>query len=88
MPLELDPHETKEIVASLQRYFEKELASELSDLRAKLLLEYILQEIAPFAYNRGVKDAETFVRTKLDDLTGTCFEDGLTYWLKKKRVRG
>jgi uncharacterized protein (DUF2164 family) len=88
MPLELDPHETREIVASLQRYFEKELESELSDLRAKLLLEYILQEIAPFAYNRGVKDAETFVRTKLDDLTGTCFEDGLTYWLKKKRTRG
>ena len=85
MPIELDKQETKEVVASLQRYFKEELEEEISEMRAKFLLDYMLEEIAPFAYNKGVKDAETYFRGKLEDLSGTCFEDGLTYWQKRKK---
>jgi uncharacterized protein (DUF2164 family) len=85
MPIELNKQETKEVLASLHKYFGEEFEEELSELRAKFLLDYILKEIAPFAYNRGVKDAEMFFRGKLEDLSGTCFEDGLTYWSKKKK---
>ena len=85
MPIELDKQETKEVVASLQRYFREELEEEITEMRAKFLLDYILKEIAPFAYNKGVRDAETFFRGKIEDLSGTCFEHGLTYWLKKKK---
>ena len=85
MPIELDKHETKEVVVSLQYYFREELDQDLSEMRAKFLLEYILKEIAPFAYNKGVKDAETFFRAKIEDLPGTCFEDALTYWQKKRK---
>jgi uncharacterized protein (DUF2164 family) len=83
MPIELDKQE--EVVASLQRYFREELEEEISEMSAKFLLDYIFKEIAPFAYNKGVKDAETFFRGKIEDLSGTCFEDGLTYWVKKKQ---
>ena len=85
MPIELDKQDTKEILASLRHYFREELDQELSEMRAKFLLDYILKEIAPFAYNKGVKDAELFFRGKLEDLSGTCFEDGLTYWQKRKK---
>ena len=85
MPIELNQQETKDAVASLQRYFSEELDQEISEMRAKFLLEYILREIAPLAYNQGVKDAESFFRGKIEDLSGTCFEEGLTYWLKKKK---
>jgi len=85
MPIELDKNETKEVVASLQHYFREELDQEISEMRAKFLLDYILREIAPFAYNKGVKDAEAFFRGKIEDLSGTCFEDPLTYWQKKGR---
>lgn len=89
MPIELDKTETKEVVFSLQRYFreelDQELDQELGEMRAKFLLDYILQEIAPLAYNKGVGDAEAFLRGKIEDLSGTCFEDGLTYWTKKKK---
>jgi len=85
MAIELTKPETKEVVASLQHYFREELDQEISEMRAKFLLDYILQEIAPLAYNQGVKDAETFFRGKIEDLPGTCFEDGLTYWQKKKK---
>ena len=85
MPIELDKQDTKEILASLRHYFREELDQELSEMRSKFLLDYMLEEIAPFAYNKGVKDAETYFRGKLEDLSGTCFEDGLTYWQKRKK---
>lgn len=85
MAIELTKEETDSIIPSLQRFFREELDEELSEMRAKFLLSYFLKEIAPFAYNKGVKDAESFFRGKLEDLPATCFEDGLTYWLKKRK---
>jgi uncharacterized protein (DUF2164 family) len=52
-------------------------------MKAKFLLDYFLREIGPFPYNQGVKDAEEYFRGKLEDLSGTCFEDGLNYWKKR-----
>ncbi len=85
MAIELDPQETKDALASLQHYFREELEMELSEMRARFLLEYILKEIGPLAYNRGVKDAEDFLRGKLEDLSATCFEHGLSYWATKSK---
>jgi uncharacterized protein (DUF2164 family) len=87
MAIELEKSEIKEIVASLQRYCREELELELGEMRAKFLLDYVLEEIAPLAYNQGVKDAGNFLRVKLEDLPGTCFEDGLTYWATRKSKR-
>ena len=84
MAIELTKEETASIVPSLQKYFREELDHELSEMRAKMVLSYFLKEIGPFAYNKGVKDAESFFRGKVEDLTATCFQDGLTYWVKKR----
>ena len=85
MPIQLTPQETDETIHSLKKYFSAELDTELGDLKAKFLLDYIVKEIAPLAYNQGVKDAEAFFRAKLEDLPATCFEPSLTYWQQKKR---
>ena len=85
MAVELGKEESKEVIASLQRYCRENLDLELGEMRARFLLDYILMEIAPLAYNQGVKDAEEFLRIKMEDLSGTCFEEGLTYWAAKKK---
>ncbi len=85
MSLELDKQQTSALLGSLRRYAREELDIDLSELRAKLFLDYLLQEVGPFAYNRGVKDAEKYFRAKMEDLSATCFEDGLTYWTKRKK---
>ena len=85
MAIELTKQEIENIVPSLQRYFREERDEELGELQAKLLLDYLLKEIAPFAYNRGVRDAEKYFRAKVEDLSSTCFEDELTYWVRKKK---
>ena len=85
MAIELTKQETEEIIPSLQKYFREELEQDLSEMRAKFLLDYIVKEIAPYAYNKGVKDSEAYFRSKVEDLTSTCFEDGLTYWVRKRQ---
>jgi uncharacterized protein (DUF2164 family) len=84
MPIALTAPETQEAIHSLQKYFASELEHEIGELQAKLLLDYILKEIAPMAYNQGVKHAEDFLRGRLEDLPATVFEPGLTYWRKKR----
>jgi len=83
--MELSKQETEEIIPSLRKFFREELDVELSEMRAGFLLDFIQKEIAPYAYNRGVHDAESFIRNKLEDLPATCFEEGLTYWTKKRK---
>ena len=85
MALEITKQETEEIVHSLKKYFSSELDQELSDLNAKFLLDYILKEIAPLAYNLGVKHSEEYFRARLEDLGATVFEPGLTYWQQKRK---
>jgi len=85
MAIELTKEEVADVIPSLRRYFKEELELEISEMRAKFLLNYFLKDIAPFAYNKGVKDAESYFRGRVEDLSGTCFEPALTYWLKKKK---
>jgi len=85
MAIELSKEEEATIVPSIQRYFREELEQDLGEMRAKLLLDYFLKEVGPLAYNKGVSDAESYFRAKVEDLSGTCFEVGLRYWHKKKK---
>lgn len=85
MAIELNPQESAEAIHSLRKYFTAELESDLSELQARLLLDYFLKEIGPLAYNRGVHDAEEFLRGRLEDLSATCYEPPLTFWQSRKR---
>jgi uncharacterized protein (DUF2164 family) len=85
MAIELKKQETADLIPSLQKYFREELDQDLSELQARFLLKFILQEIAPFAYNQGVADAEAFFRSKIEDLPGTCFEPPQGYWPSKRK---
>lgn len=82
MPIQLDKEETAEVVLSIQQYLAEAFDGEVGELKARLLLDYVLKEIAPYAYNQGVNDAEAYFRQKADDLKGTCFQPPLTYWTK------
>lgn len=83
----LTDSEKADAIHSLQRYFSEELDSELSDMQAGFMLDYLVKEFGPFAYNRGVEDARSFFATKMEDLGGICFEQGLTHWGDSGSVR-
>lgn len=85
------PHEQKdEAINSLQRYFSENLDFELGEMQANSLLKYIIQELGPISYNRGIEDAQRFLLSKAEDLPGTFFEEPFDFWSGSKtagRVR-
>ena len=73
-----------EIVTSLRRYFTENFDSNLSEMQAGFLLEYLMTEIGPFAYNQGVEDAQKYFLRMTEDLPGTCFQEPMTHWKTRK----
>jgi uncharacterized protein (DUF2164 family) len=80
MTIELTDDQRKQAVASLKRYAAEELDNPIGDLKAGLLLDFILAEIGPSVYNLAVGDAQAYLRDRLADLEATCFHEEFTYW--------
>jgi uncharacterized protein (DUF2164 family) len=74
---------TARAIASLRRYFADELDQDLGELPARLLLDFILKEIGPSVYNAAVGDAQTFMRDRVADLEGACFEPEFGYFTRE-----
>jgi uncharacterized protein (DUF2164 family) len=80
MSLPMSKERKEEVIRSTQRFFAEKLEIELSELQAAFLVDYVFHEIAPFAYNQGVEDAQKHLVQLAEDLPGTCFQEPLTYW--------
>jgi uncharacterized protein (DUF2164 family) len=87
MPIDLPDEARKRAIASLRRYCGEHLDTDVGDLKAALLLDFFLKEIAPSVYNAAIGDAQTYVRDRLDDLEGVCHEDEFAYWPKASPAR-
>lgn len=82
MAIEL-PKETKErLVASIKRYFEEALERQIGDLKASLLLDFILKEMGPSIFNQAIADAQARMSEMVDEIDGTCYEPEFGYWKK------
>ena len=77
----------KHALTSLKRFWTENLDAEVGDLQAMALLDFFLKEIGPSVYNLGVADAQTYLRDRLVDLEGTCYEPEFAYWPKSSSVR-
>ncbi len=78
--MQLPDMEKREALDSILRYMSEEIDVDVSEMQAELILDYFTKELAPFAYNKGIQDAQQFLLMKAEDLGGACFEEGLTYW--------
>ncbi|HVX38250.1 MAG TPA: DUF2164 domain-containing protein [Gemmatimonadaceae bacterium] len=89
MNITLSPDATKQAVASIKRYFLEELDHEIGDLKAGLVLDYVLKEIGPSIYNSAIADAQAYMRDRVADLDGACSAPEFAYWPKSsvRRVR-
>lgn len=66
--IELKDDEKKVLIAEIKSFFLDEFDEELGDLRADIVLDFILEKAGPKIYNRGVNDAQTWFKEKFDDL--------------------
>ncbi len=83
--MKLDKETRKRLIASIRRYADEELELDMGELKASLLLDYIVEEVGPSVYNAAIRDARAYFFAKVEDLEGTCWEDELPYWPQRDR---
>lgn len=91
--IELKKQARADAMTSLKRYFEEEIREPLGDLRAGLLLDFVLEEIGPAIYNQAIADAQARMTARVADLEGELYADEFQYWVrqaakKKKQATG
>ena len=82
MAIELDKAQRTDAIASIERYFEQHLEQRIGNIQAGALLNFILEEIGPSLYNRGVADAQDRLRMRIDELDIEVHEDEFRDWSK------
>lgn len=68
IPIKLPREEKEELIARLQAYFEDERSESIGSLAAEQLLDFMIQELGPYLYNKGVADARILLNGKLAQL--------------------
>ena len=64
-----------------------ELDQEIGDLKAAIVLDFVVAELGPSVYNMGVVDAKVFFAERSEDRTALSLEE-FTYWPAVSRRRG
>lgn len=73
--IELPEAARKQAIAAIQQYAADNFDEPLGDLKAGLLLDFVLSEIGPSVYNTAIADARTFFDERLSDLAAVCYHD-------------
>ena len=87
MTVILSPEARKLALASITRYLAENLEMDADTIQATRLLDFFLKEIAPSVHNAAIGDAQGYLRDRLADLEGTCYEPEFVYWPKATSVR-
>ncbi|RTL26107.1 MAG: DUF2164 domain-containing protein [Burkholderiales bacterium] len=86
MAIELSKEARTQAIASIQRYFEENMDEPIGNVAASGLLGFILEEIGPSLYNKGVADAQEQLQMRVAELDIEVHEDEFQYWRKYERT--
>ena len=70
MEIELNKEVRVVLIENLKRYYWNERNEELSNLGAELLLDFIINDIGPYIYNKAVEDSYDYMNERIEDLLG------------------
>lgn len=87
MTISLTDDAKKQSVASIRRYFAEELELDVGELKAGLVLDFIVKEIGPSIYNAAIADAQAFMRERLVDMEALSAPE-FAYWPRNAVRRG
>lgn len=68
--IQLTKEKRDDLISELKEYFYNEREEELGDLAASLMLDFIIQKLAPEFYNQGVYDSYIYFTDRVEDLLG------------------
>jgi uncharacterized protein (DUF2164 family) len=59
-----------ELRDKIKAYFQNERDEEIGDLAASLILDFVIEELAPEFYNQGIFDAYKYFSDRTEDILG------------------
>ncbi len=87
MTISISKEDRKQVVESLQRYFDENMDEPLGNLPAESLLDFIASEIGPLMYNQAVRDVQERLQARIAELDIDVHEDEFQYWRAASRGR-
>lgn len=87
MTIELTKEDRAQAVASIERYFRENMEEKIGNIAASGLLGFLLEEIGPSIYNKGVADAQERIQARVSDLDFEVHEEEFSYWRKFDKQR-
>lgn len=86
MSIELPKEARAQAIASIERWFQENMAERIGNIAAGSLLGFFLEEIAPSVYNKAVADVQERLQARLADLDFEVHEDEFAYWPKQAKA--
>ena len=80
MAIKLSDETSQRVISSIKRYVSENMEEEIGDLKARMMLDFFLEEIGPSIYNKAIADAQAHMHERVGDLDGSCFEPEFGYW--------
>jgi uncharacterized protein (DUF2164 family) len=80
--IELTKEVRADAIASIQRYFEKNMEEPIGNIAAGALLGFFLEEIGPNIYIKAVVDAQERLMQRVSELDFEVHEEEFQYWKK------
>jgi uncharacterized protein (DUF2164 family) len=74
------------VTTPLRQYAAANFDEEIGDLKAGLLLDFILSELGPSVYNQAIADARAFFEERTGDLAAICYHDEFPSSRKVKKT--
>ncbi len=74
MTIELEKDVRDRLILSIKQFFLDELDQDIGDLKASLVLNFVLKNIAPSIYNGAVHDVQLRMQEIVSEIDSTCFE--------------
>jgi uncharacterized protein (DUF2164 family) len=58
----------EEMAVAIKIYFSQERGEEIGDLKANLIVDFIIEKLAPEFYNQGVRDSCQYMKDMIEDV--------------------
>ncbi len=87
MAIEISKEIRKEIIVSIQRYFDENMEESIGNISAEALLDFLLEELGPPVYNKAVSDVQERLQSRVMEVDIEVHEDEFQYWSKHDRKK-
>ena len=66
--IKLSENNKLDMKRKIVKYFSEERGEDLGELASQLVLDFVMEDLAPSIYNQGVEDAHSYMNDKIEDL--------------------